>query len=163
MGRSGISAVNLDQRKSLWDWIDNHHPELWDQPAPLRYSDQILSEMVGVLAVPASRKHRLRSSIRNWLSDPGLYSPHMDESALERALAFDWGVIERLSSVETAEFYSRLAAMDDSFSEDEEDRDPITGKLRSASNRRLAWLSGSASQQNRVCMGVIRATEKVAA
>lgn len=53
--------------------------------------------------------------IQRFLSDPGLYSPFVDEIAIERALAFDWDVIARLSMRETEVFYDRLAEMDDPF------------------------------------------------
>jgi len=47
------------------------------------------------------------------LADPARYSPFVDEVAIERALAFDWRVIERLSDLEWQTVTGRLAAMPD--------------------------------------------------
>ena len=44
-----------------------------------------------------------------WLSQPETYSPFIDEVAVERAVNFDWDVIENLSRVEDAELIKRLA------------------------------------------------------
>src|SRR5690606_12897120 len=47
------------------------------------------------------------------LADPARFSPFVDEVAIERALAFDWSVIARLSDLEWQTVTDRLAAMPD--------------------------------------------------
>lgn len=58
------------------------------------------------------------------LADPARFSPFVDEVAVERALDFDWGAIERLSDVEWWEVVDRLAAMRDPW-DLEESRVPL--------------------------------------
>lgn len=101
--------------------------------------------------------------IRRFLSDPSLYSPFVDEIAIERALAFDWGVIARLSMRETEVFYDRLAAMDDPF-EDAASTHLIPRKQGESgsteidleSPRRKRWLEGGDLWRDRIASAVYR-------
>src|SRR5690606_22271636 len=100
--------------------------------------------------------------IQRFLSDPGLYSPFVDEIAIERALAFDWDVIARLSMRETEVFYDRLAEMDDPF-EDIAPTPPIPRKQGSGSTeidlatpRRKRWREGGDLWRDRIMSAVYR-------
>src|SRR5690606_13593957 len=55
------------------------------------------------------------SRIAALLADPARFSPFVDEVAVERALAFQWGVIESLSDLEWQTLIERLAAMPDPY------------------------------------------------
>src|SRR5690606_8401342 len=99
---------------------------------------------------------------QRFLSDPGLYSPFVDEIAIERALAFDWDVIARLSMRETEVFYDRLAEMDDPF-EDIASTHPIPRKQGSGSTeidletpRRKRWREGGDLWRDRIVSAVYR-------
>lgn len=101
--------------------------------------------------------------IQRFLSDPSLYSPFVDEIAIERALAFDWDVIARLSMRETEVFYDRLAEMDDPF-EDIASTHLIPRKHRESGSteidletpRRKRWREGGDLWRDRIVSAVYR-------
>ena len=54
---------------------------------------------------------KTRDQIKNWINKPELWSPFLDEIALERALNGDKAVYDRLSNYERAEFWKRDRAL----------------------------------------------------
>lgn len=62
---------------------------------------------------PQSKTMRSRANVEMYLSDPDKWSPFLDEIALERAIQFDWKVIDNLTPYEYQELVHRLSEMDD--------------------------------------------------
>jgi hypothetical protein len=100
------------------------------------------------------------ASLRLWLANPAKFSPFIDPVAIERAMNFDWPVVQALSMDERSEFYRRLAAMHDPFSLG---YDPELLKLSgmtwaqpAMSKRRTAWLAGTKSEHDSVTRGMSR-------
>src|SRR5690625_1530792 len=62
---------------------------------------------------PRSKTMRSRANVEMYLSDPDKWSPFLDEIALERAIRFDWKVIDNLTPYEYQELVRRLSEMDD--------------------------------------------------
>lgn len=54
--------------------------------------------------------------IIRWFEQRDLYSPWVDELAIERAVAFDWAVIDRLTARESDVFIDRLADLGENWS-----------------------------------------------
>lgn len=160
-------------KRLVWDYIDEHHPELWNQPAPLKASDALVEKIVQSVAVTAEAaegrvrtrnarssrlanlRHQLRQQIGSWLADPATHTPHLDEIALERALRFEWDVVEALSEAERDEWMRRLSAQIDPWDDALEARDN-DGVLTQASQRRMAWLEAPQEVRGRVSGAVLR-------
>src|SRR5690625_25584 len=60
---------------------------------------------------PRSKTMRSRANVEMYLSDPDKWSPFLDEIALERAIRFDWKVIDNLTPYEYQELVRRLSEM----------------------------------------------------
>lgn len=86
--------------------LDQDHPEITNElvNATSRAIDRA-GVLVGV--------HIRHSYVRNWLENPGWYTPHIDDVAVRRALDFDLTAIRGLSSDETDLFYGALYLMGD--------------------------------------------------
>jgi hypothetical protein len=119
------------RRRFVWDLIDARWPELWDQPAPLKATPELIATIAQELieAFPTgswkngernARNRALsqhRRMVRSWLDDPGLLSPHVDPVAVHRAVSFDWDTIRNLTLLERDTFVTELACMTDPWSE----------------------------------------------
>lgn len=140
--------ATLKAREIVWAFIDEHHPDAWDDPQVLT-SRELLEACVRVL-----RSHRITcyspAHVRRWLSNPVANSPHVDEIALERAINFDWDVIRALTIRERQILGARLARMRDPFeSESESARWGVRGRVAAPkSPRRLAWEQGTGAMQD---------------
>lgn len=47
--------------------------------------------------------------VHQWLGNPDKFSPFVDDTAIHRALAYDWSVIEHLTDTEQSMFYDALS------------------------------------------------------
>src|SRR5674476_453597 len=154
----------MDRRRFLWDWIDEHHPEAFEDPGYLMLKAagsraraiRAVAQHFGITWQDTLLYRALARDVRHWLDDPDRFSPHVDEIALELAMGFNWDVIAALTQTEYGMFLDRLDAMRDPFDMDTEDRTtdgsaPRGGKrLVDASRRRLAYLKGSPRQRYRL-------------
>lgn len=149
---AGATHATLEVRKSLWEWLTDHHPEVWDYPDhPALKSPEVLDGAAEYLA----RRHgghpsARRPQVLRWLSKPDYFNPFPDGNAIERALLFDWAVINRLSACEVDIFYDLLASMEDPYDQDQEVIDVTNNEVISATPRRYAYLSGTKEQRRMV-------------
>lgn len=81
----------------------------------------------------AERIGRSNSQVRQWIKTPELFSPYLDEIALERALAGDRTAFRNLSHCETLEFYSRAAKL--------VDEDLRTAHYNEDTSAAVSWLT----------------------
>ena len=61
------------------------------------------------------QKSLLRTKVNGWFKRRDLYSPYVDEVALERAMRFEPAAIDGLTPRERGEFYDRLSTHPDPF------------------------------------------------
>lgn len=188
-----MATDSTDRRRFVWDLIDTHWPELWDQPAPLKATDSLVTTIrdavLTAYPTPSSKSKdpRTRASarrqtgdmVRRWLDDPAKWSPVVDDIAVERALAFDWDAINNLTDMERAVMVDALAQMDDPWSErDNQDgieevaRMLFPGVFNSRSgrgtgsrpsHRRLRFLSGDPVQRLSLNRAMNKRRKQVAA
>lgn len=107
-----------------------------------------------------------------WLSDPGKFTPFIDEVAIRRALNFDWQVYESLSEDEKMVWADRLAAMANPYGNGTDpELDAILAKHSSRTTRTGgeyipprygAYLRGAAAQRDRVIAALARARKRAA-
>lgn len=155
------------QKKAVYEWVDENRPDLWDRPlTPDDLTDDLVATLVEVTKTVGPQRER--NTVRTWLLETQKHSPFIDEIAVERALDFDWDVYERLTLEERREFYRRLAAMDDPFSE----HHPLdfiftSGKggewLNEPHPRNLRFRAGTDRQRDTVRQAVQRARQRLAA
>lgn len=113
-------SATIEKKRAVWDWIDDNRPELWDRPlAPddPQLTDDLLQTLADVANAVSKTPWTTPEVVRSWLSDTRTHSPYVDEIAVERALDFDWQVIDNLTRLERRVLVDRLQAMDDPFSE----------------------------------------------
>lgn len=124
-------------KRVIWDWIDEHHPEWWDNDD--EDNPRFLVENLARLARMASVGGRCirTSEVRDWLSNPRRHTPHLDEVAIDRAMDFDWPVVRSLTVIERQHLARRLAAHDDPWGDLE------TGNDADPGNRALAFRDGT--------------------
>lgn len=98
-----------------YEVLAEHNPDPW---SPAVITDELIDEAydrVKHLYGRAANGGRawLKRSIRAWLEDPATHDPHVDEVAVERAMALDHAVFMNLTDVEADVVRGRLAEMND--------------------------------------------------
>lgn len=160
-----------ERKLFVWEWVDLVHPDAWESPAVLAgLAGAATAALLEEFPPPAGtreerrRAHSLRTnwlrSASRWLADPVKHSPYIDKLAVQRALEFEWSVVDALTEAEREIFYDTLAAMDDPY---EWRRDwtidlyySLVGEAGDRptspppSPRRVRWMSGSATQRDAV-------------
>jgi len=155
---SYLGESTMDRRRFLWDWIDEHHPAAFKAPGYPRLKSptlraKALAALISHFGITSRHANQLRigEAISRWLDSPDVFSPHLDEIALEMAIGFDWDVIAGLTQAERGTFLDRLDRMRDPFDASTEVRttDGHGGAsiLVDASRRRLAYLSGPSERR----------------
>lgn len=142
-----------------WDWELDRSPT----PAELRAllddaQDQIADEEGKTLDEVRIRPFTGQTTlgtVREWMEHPERYTPFVDETAIVRALAFDWGVIENLSDLEREVLVRQLAVLDDPF-ESQEARYRYEGAEDDRSERRKAFDRGTRQQKEALQAAVRR-------
>lgn len=114
-------ADSITRRRFLWDWIDEHHPEVWDGELTPAVVTQATKALIDGLSLGTRRYSVTRAAVKRWLENPSWHSPYIDDVAIDRALDFDWSAIDGLTHAERSVFYDRLAGMDDPFEDEPED------------------------------------------
>lgn len=159
-------------RHKVWEWVDEHRPDTWDRPGQV--DEAVVARCVtyaNTNRLPGTTTHVGRARVRQWLTSPEEWSPHIDKVAVRRALAFDWDVIEALSRAEYQEVIRSLAAMRDPWEQgigdfEYEIRNARTGGSWSAiprTPRWRAWMRGTPEDRHRLVRAVSRRKAEVAA
>lgn len=154
------SSQSAAARKALWAYLDENHPKVWDNYGELMRPD-VVREAID-LVIPYVTRDRgkfteARIKVGKWFANPEKYDPHVDKVAVERALNFDWDVIERLSLDERDLFYDKLAAMDDPFEDGVGDN--LNQKTMPTSWRGRCYRFGSPNEREAVRQAVSRRKE----
>ena len=144
-----MADVTERRKRIIWDWIDEHHPDWWDRPEMLS-NPRVIQRLVLLTKATAKNGSAAKAEdVERWLRDAATESPFVDEVAVRRAVALEYEVFSSLTRKERGEAVGRLAAMDDPFDLESEDRDN-EGVVRSASHRRLAYLAWPPVEQRRL-------------
>lgn len=109
------------------------------------------------------RRHNLptKSLVREWIENPDENTPFLDEIALDRAMEFDWDVIDNLTKRERHELHNRLAPLPSvrvltrgSYGYQGDDDLPLT-------HRERRYREGSQEQVDSVRRGIDRARRRL--
>lgn len=111
---TAITPRLIEARTIAFDVLAEHNPDPW---SPAVVTDAMVDEAYDrVKHLYSSRrggKSWVKTSIRKWLDNPSTYDPHVDEIAVERAMALDHSAYVNLSEVEGDIVRGRLAEMPD--------------------------------------------------
>lgn len=156
----GASIKHVEARRkpllAVWDFIDETHPEWWDSKPGTTPGSKLRDAAARVARENGYVGRRYR--IAEWIASPEMFSPHIDEVAMDRAMDFDWDVIDNLTAAEYVELGRRFAAMGDYGEFEGEDRG-MDGDPMSGSPRRQRFRRGTLTQRKRLQMAVDRARQ----
>lgn len=97
-----------------YEVLAEHNPDPW---SPAVITDELIDEAYDRVKHLYGRgdggRAWLKRSIRAWLEDPSTHDPHIDEVAVERAMALDHAAYMNLTDVEADVVRGRLAEMND--------------------------------------------------
>lgn len=167
---TAITPRLVEARTIAFDVLAEHNPDPW---SPAVVTDEIVDEAydrVKHLYRSKGGKSWVKKSIRKWLDSPSAYDPHVDDVAVERAMALDHSAYMNLSEVEADIVRGRLAEMPDPWgwgadlsSDDVSARSTAYHKATSPrSDRWLSWpVRDRQTLQDAVNMRRIRAGRSI--
>lgn len=152
-----------EARLRVYDMYAAEHDDLPAEHPGLPITDEMVARYTLALNTGRSKRGGTgygRAQVRDWLERPEKWSPYIDEEAVRRAVNFDWSIMDKLTDAEMTEVTTRLAAMDDPFSEAKDEvldravaqaRGVSYGRWnRTADERRRRFLAGPRRLQQRM-------------
>lgn len=107
---SAITPRLIEARTIAFEVLAEHNPDPW---APAEVTPEVVAEARRRIRHLYADSNGLYSMLRKWLSNPGKFDPHVDEVAVEKAMALDFEAYTNLTDVEADIVRSRLAEMSD--------------------------------------------------
>lgn len=147
---SAMEGRSLDYRRALYE----ARTEDADIPLSDEEIKRIRLEAWHAIGETGGKVRYSLAEVRRWLENPDLWSPFVDWIAIERALDFDWPVIESLTHLEYAIFIERIINLYDPLSQGYEFKTNTQARVhenqQSVLPRRQRYLAGTDDQRNRL-------------
>lgn len=162
-----MTVTVADRRLATFDAFDELVAQRYgDDLIDIEITDELVADVVTLSNQILDRDNGDTHDIlraTTWLKDPQRFSPHIDEIAVERAVALEWDVIDALTHEERKAVSALLAVHYDPFG--------MRGSMSSGGNqwaefevspsaRRMAFELGTEKQRESLA-GSVRAASRV--